>query len=294
MDTRASLKETLHRFSLMPSCPINIKPNHITAQTPVEMSQDLNKPFPISPFRANHSVASQKRRHPTRNIKPLVMLAGGRDAKRMSSLGPPPSQPGMQGKTRFILKNHRLPRTQILKFFLTRGETASLLPPGPEDTNNWPVSSDIPADASTSGPAAPSVSTRTDVLSARPRWGHPTGPGSGQIPEAIALSAVPPLARSGESAETASLVWACSSKLSTPRHSRSLSSDSSSCASDPRPWLSSPAAVLRRLKAGLQSLIPSTPPGYSWQKLPGCPGSPPDAGYRSVPYSQFNINQPNM
>ena len=165
------LKEEVDGFSFMPAGSIQIKPDRISPKSSVEMSQNLHESLAVSSLCSNHPEAPQKRRHPARQIKTVLVLARRRDAIGMSSLDPPPSQSGMQRKSRLILKNHRLPRPQILKFFLTSGGIASPLPPGLEDRNNWPVLADIPIDASISETAAPSSSAHIGASGVRPALG---------------------------------------------------------------------------------------------------------------------------
>jgi len=191
IESRVSLKKTGHRLSFMPSSSVHIEPDRIIAKTPVEMTQDLQEAFSISSFRTYDPEASQQGRHPARKIQPLLMLAGRRDSVGLPFLGPSPSQPWMQGEACFILENHRLPRPQVLEFFLTPDETVSLLPPGPEDKNSWLVSSDIPVDASTSGLVGFSVSPRSDALSVRLGWDRPHELGSDRRPGAIVPNAAP-------------------------------------------------------------------------------------------------------
>ena len=291
METWVLLKKTIHWFSFMPPCAIDIKPYHIAAKTPVKMPQSFHKAFPVSSFRADDPVAAQERSHPTREIKPLLMLAARGDAKRMSSLGPSPSQSRMEGESRLILKDHRFPRPQILKFFLTPGEIASRLPPGLEDRHNWLFLADNPVGASKPGLASLSVSGHSGALSVQRGSVRPSETGLGQNLEGIALNAVPPPGQSAASAGTGVPGSVCSSGLLIRRHLLPGSIDSGSCASALRPGTSSRAVAPRRSKEGRQSSTPSKPRACPWHKPPGSPGSPPDDGYRQVPYLQFNTTQ---
>jgi hypothetical protein len=212
------LKETVHRFSSMPPRAIYIKPDRVAAKTPGKMPQSFQEACPVSSFRTDDPVAPQERSHPTREIKPLLMLAGRGNAKRMSSLGPAPSQSRMEGESRLILKDHRFSRPQILKFFLNPGEIAARLPPGLEDRHNWLFLADNPVGASRPGLAALSFSRQNGALSARPESVHPSATGSGQNLEGIALNAVPPPGPSVVSAGTGVPGSVCSSGLSIRRH----------------------------------------------------------------------------
>lgn len=227
----------------MPPSSVQINPDRIAPEAAVEMTQSLQKSFPVSSLRADHPVAFQKRRHPTREIKPLLMLTGSGDAKRMSPLRSSLPQLGTQRKARLILEDNRFPRSQILKFFLTPGEIALLLPQGLEGRHNLPSLSDTPVDASRSVLAALSISTRTGASNARPEWGRPNEPDPSQNPAAIGLSAFLPPERSEASSERAVPVWVCSSEPLVLRHLRLGPIDSSSYASALKPEPSSWAAA---------------------------------------------------
>ena len=88
-------QEKLDRFALMPAGSIDIKPDRIPPKSAIKMSQNLHESLPVSSIRTNHPEAPQKRCHPPRQIKTLLVLACRRDAKRMSSLDPSPSQSGI-------------------------------------------------------------------------------------------------------------------------------------------------------------------------------------------------------
>jgi len=273
-------EEKVDRLAFMPAGSVHIKPDRVIPKSPIEMSQDLHEPLAVSSLCTNHPEAPEKGRHPPRQIKTLLVLARCRDAKRMSSLSPPPPQSGMQAEPCLILKNHRLPRPQILKFFLTPGEIASPLPPELEDRNNWPVLADIPIDASISGPVALASSTRIAALSARRAWGRPSEPGLGQTPAATGLNAAPLPGQSAASRVRAAQGWACSSGRSIPPHLSPGSNDLSSYASTPKREPSIQASGLRRLKEAPQSSTPAKRLECPWQKRPGFPGSLPDDEYR--------------
>jgi len=287
-------KEKVDRFSFMPTGSVHVKPDRKTLKSSVEMAQNLHEPLPVSSLCPNHPEASHKRRHPARQIKTLLVLARRGDAKEMSSLCPSSSQAGMQTEPRFILKDHRLPRPQILKFFLTPGEIVSLLPPWLEDKHNWLVLNDIPVGASISGLAALSSSSRTDVSNVRLGWGRPIEPGSGQNLVATFLNAVLLPGRFGASNVTAAPGSACSSRPSIRPNLPPGSNDSSSCGSSPERGPSIQVAALLRLKEAPQSSTPAKRQEGPWQKPQDFPGSPPDDEYRLAPYRQSNINRPNM
>lgn len=285
-------EEVVNRLAFMPAGSVHIKPDRVVAKSPIEMSQNLHEPLAVSSLCTNHPEAPKKGCHPPRQIKTLLVLARCRDAKRMSSLSPPPPQSGMQAEPCLILKNHRLPWPQISKFFLIPGEIASPLRPELEDRNNWLVSADSPIDASISGPVLLASSIRSAALSARRAWARPSELGLGQIPEATGLNAAPLPGRSAALAATAAPESACSSERTIHPHLPPGPNDLSSCASGPKRGPSIQASGLRRLEEAPQSSIPAKRQECPSQKRPGFPGSPPDDEYRRVPCRQFSINPP--
>jgi len=171
MKPRTFMQKPVNQLSLVPPGTVHVEPDCIASETPIEMAKDFHKAFPIPSSCADDSITAQEGSHPTRKIKSLTMLAGCRDAKRMSHLCPSPPQPGMQSKSGLILEDHCLLRTQILKFFLTRGQTASPLPFSPGDRRSPPFLNDIPVDASSSEPVELSISGHIDASSVPPcRW----------------------------------------------------------------------------------------------------------------------------
>lgn len=270
------LKKLVNQLPLMPPGSIHIEPDCITPETPIEMAKDIHKAFPVPSGCADNPIPAQKRCHPTRKIKPLGMLAGGRDAKRMSPLRPSSSQPGMERKSSLILEDHCLPRPQILKFFLTRGETAWLLAFAPEDTYSRPASSDIPADASSSEPAGPSISLHIDASNVPPASGRPNGLDSARTAEEIAPNGLRPVRQSEESIGPASPVESCPLKLPNPSHLRPGPSGSDSSESNPKRPQSSPAFDPPSLTEGPQSLGPLWLREYPWPKPRDDPWRPRD------------------
>jgi len=266
MKTRAFLKKLVNQFSLMPPCSIHIEPDCITPETPMEVAKDFHKAFPIPSGRADNPITAQKGGHPTRKIKSLTMLAGRRDAKRMSHLRPSPSQPGMQSKSGLILEDHCLPRPQILKFFLTCGETVSPLPFGPEDTYNWPALNDIPADASSSEPAGLSISSHIDASSVPPASGRPTSLDSTQTSGEIAPSGPRPARQFEKLIALASRAEFCLLKLPNPSHLQPEPSGSDSFESNPERPQSTPAFDLLRSREGPRSSSLFWHREYPWQK----------------------------
>lgn len=151
------LKEEFYLFSFMPSGSIDIEPNHVTFEPPIEMLQATQESFSVPLRQPHQALSAQQRGHPAEDIEPLAMLAGGRDAKPFSSLSPTDPQTGMGCETGFVLKDDRLPGSEGSKFFLTIFEIACLPLPVPEGRNSWLASADILIGASNTGLDGPSA-----------------------------------------------------------------------------------------------------------------------------------------
>ena len=266
MKTRMFPKKAINRFSLMPPGSIPIEPDCIASEAPREMTKDFHKAFPIPSGRADNPITSQKRSHPTRKIKSLIMLTGRRDTKRMSHLRPSPSQPRMQSESCLILEDDCLPRPQILKFFLSRSETVPPLPFGPEDMYNWPVLNDIPTDASSFGLAGLSFSNHIGALSVPPESGRPNALDSTRTLEEIAPNGPRPARQSEELIEKAFPVESCPLKLLNPSHLQRGPIDLDSFGSNPKRPQSTPAFDLPRSREGQRSLALSLHRESPWQK----------------------------
>jgi hypothetical protein len=182
MQPTMGLTKHFHRFTPMPSGPIHIQPDRIPFEPPIELAQAAHEPFSV-PLRPPHKPGTtKKRRYPSENVQPLAMLARRRYFEPFSLSCPPHPDTGMEGETRFILKHDRFSGAQGLQFFLAPDENALHPLFEPEDTNNWPVSTDTPVDASTPGPGAPSGLSHTAVSDAQRGLGHPSVPGSDRTP----------------------------------------------------------------------------------------------------------------
>ena len=236
------LDKNVHLFSSMPPGPINIQPNRIPSEPPIEMSQTTHKSLSVSLWPSDQTLSTQQRSHPPEHIQPLTVLACRRNPKPLSSLSPSHSQTRMQRETRLVLKNDRLSGVQRPKFFLTPCEIAWPLRSVPEDKYNRPVSADIPIGASSSEPGEPSILSQNGASSEPPRWDHPSEPDLTQILTETSLSAPPiPDEPSGLNEQDAQASLPVP-KTSTPDRLPCASRDSSSDASNPRPRRSIPDA----------------------------------------------------
>jgi len=256
-------EENIHLFSSMPSGSINIQPDRISPEISIEMPQTTNKSFTIS-LRTPHQAAStQQRGHPTKDIKPLAMLARSRNAKSLPYLSPSYSQTGMQRESCLVLKDDRLLGPQRPKFFLKPCEIAWPLSPVPEDTCTQPSSADTPIGASNSELDELLPLSLNGGLDELPRWDHPTEPGLTQILTETSLNPPPissiPL-RLNEPVAQASLPVP---KTLSPARSLCASIDSSFVALNPRLWLSIPDADPPISAVEPQSLSQQRPQGFA-------------------------------
>src|SRR3990172_4343632 len=143
----------------------------------MQMLQYPQKSFCVSLLGSNFSLAPQLRSDPARNIEPVPMLTGGGDPQALPWLRPAKAQSGMQGKARFVLKDHGLIRLQGAEFFLSLAETSPLLRSWPASTSNWPVSCGSPIGASTAGLVVPSALSQTVASNASPGSARPNALG---------------------------------------------------------------------------------------------------------------------
>lgn len=168
----------------MPACPIHIKPDGAPFKSSIQVTKNIKESLAISPLGFNHSVASQQRRYPSRDIQALPMLTGGQDTQTLPRLGPAAAQSGMQAESSLVLKYNRLFRLKRFKFFLKSSRIAAHLWTLPEYKNNWLVLNDSLIDASTAGHGVLLALYQNAVLNEQPALGHPTGHDLNQTLEA--------------------------------------------------------------------------------------------------------------
>jgi hypothetical protein len=251
----------------MPAGLIHIQPDGVALQTPIKMSQNLDKSLTITPFGLNHPIPTQQRSHPSRNVQTFSMLAGSGHPQPLANASPTATQARMQGKPCLVLKDHCFFGTQGLKFFLKPSETAWSPPCELEDRHSRLASTGTPADASSAELASPLALGQTAALGAPPRWAHPnehglnrTLPGS-FLSERQAPSACWTLTESADPTE-----FEAEAQLNR-LGSRNESSGSSSSELSPRPRLSILAFAPQLPTTGQQSLFQSRPQEWSGRKL---------------------------
>ncbi len=105
------LEKLTNRVSFMPPRPIDIKPDGVSPEAGREMPQDFQEPLTVPAWGPDHAHAAQQRRHPARDVEALPMLTRGGHAQPLTELRPAKPQPGMEGESRFILKDQGLGRS---------------------------------------------------------------------------------------------------------------------------------------------------------------------------------------
>lgn len=247
-----------NNIAAMPTGAINVQPDSVTVQSPIQMPQNFKKSVSIAFFRTNHSVAAKKRSNPAGHVQALTMLTRSQDAQPDALFGPAATKTGVKRKPRLILKNNRLFRPQTAEFFLTCARTFEHLPISLECMNNLRVSTGTPDDASISGPDELSDLYQSASLGGQPQSDRPIALDSGQNPEESSLNERPEFSEpySSVSLGVRNEAWALRT-LSRLR-SRRVTSGSNSSASDRRRRLSNTVVALQEPKARQQSLTRST------------------------------------
>jgi hypothetical protein len=243
-------KKLPNLVTFMPTCSVNIQPDSVTAEPPVQVLQDLEESFAVAACGLNHSCASQERRYPSGDIQPFLMLASRRDLQPFSNKRPTATKPRMHSKAAFVLKNNGFFRPQRFEFFLGPSRISSRPLPLPGDKYDWLVSADTRVDASSTEPDGPSALSRTDAVDESPRWGRPIGHGSirisGETPLGEVLAAQRPLASSAPDGRAAFSGSGLLRHLCSPLASSGLHS----FGSGPELPKSSPVAAPPVLKGG--------------------------------------------
>ena len=183
-----SAYKQINFIPLMPSGSVHIKPDGIASESAIKILQTGNKSLSISSRPSDHPSPTQQRSYPSKQIQSLAMLARGRNAQPLPSSRPPHSQPRMKRKSRLILKNDRLLRSQPPKFFLRPDESAWPLHSCLEDTYIPPASVDTPIDASKTELGELSRLSQTDASDGPLRWDHPTELAVIQMPKEVSLN----------------------------------------------------------------------------------------------------------
>lgn len=220
--------ETANFFPFVPVGAIYIQPDRIPPKPAIQLAEASEEAFSVPLGTSQHSHPPQQRSNPTKNVQPLVMLAGRWNPQPSADFTPPSTQTRMQRKTGFIFKDNGLLSPQSPEFFLTCDEIFEHLRCVPEDTNTRLASSDIPTDASMTEPGVFSNVFQIDFSDGPLRSAHPTGLGSDQIPPATFLNVLPTCDELVGSTEPVAQVSLWASGIPDLVHSPCASTDLSS------------------------------------------------------------------
>lgn len=251
----------------MPAGLIHIQPDGVALQTPIKMSQNLDKSLTITPFVMNHPIPTRQGSHPSRKVQTCSMLAGSGHPQPLANASPTATQARMQGKTCLVLKDHCFFGTQGLKFFLKPSETAWSPPCELEDRHSRLASTGTPADASSAEPASPLALGQTAALGTPPRWVRPNAHGLNRTLPGSSLSERQAPSACWTLTESAGPTEFEAEAQPTRPGSQNVSSGSSSSELSPKPRLSILAFAPRLPTTGQQSLFQSTHQEWSGRKL---------------------------
>jgi hypothetical protein len=154
-EARMSLEEGIDVVPLVPARAIDIEPDRVAPEPPVEMPERLEKARPIAPRQPNHAAPAKERRHPAAEVKARVVLAGRGDPEALAALRPPAAEPGMEREAGLIREGDGFVRAERLEFFLAGVGMPAPRPPAPGGSCNWPASGGSPTGGARVGLGAP-------------------------------------------------------------------------------------------------------------------------------------------
>jgi len=289
MNLGVALKKKFNLFASMPGGAVRIEEDIVALELFQQVTQHFQKSLPITPGRSDQSLPPQQWRHPTRQIKPFVVLAIGWNPKSFAPLGPTPSQAGMKAKAGLILENNGLPGFKIAQFFLTPFENCGNLRRGPEDKHSCPASGCSLIGAATSGLAELSASVQNAALGVSPVLAHPRQLWAGRILGVSFPNAAPTVASRRVLTESGDPDGASVLELEFPLGSLHESSDLKSYGLARTKRLPFPAAGPPKPATRQRSLSQSMHPGFPLPRLTVSLGLP-----RCVPHLTLSCNKHNI
>lgn len=253
-------EKELNLLTFVPFCAIHIEVDGITSERSEHMLQDLQESLPVPLLGTYESFSPQQRGHPSRQVEPLPVLAGGRNPETLTLLGPTSAEAGMKAETGLILKDDRFVDFESAEFFLTAGENRRRPWPVPEDKRSLPVSDCNPSDATSIEPDVPSRARQAPALDESPGSAHPRQLSAGQTPAASFLNLAVIAASTQVSVDPDDLVVAWGPTPGSRLDSRHAHSVPESCDSNPTKRLLVPDDGPPKPTTGRRSLAPPTPP----------------------------------
>jgi len=274
MNLGMTLKKEHDLLTLVPIGSIHIEVDGVASECPDHMLQNLQESLPVSPGCTYESLSAQKWSHPSRQIEPLPMLAGGRNSEAFASLGPASSEAGMEAETSLILKHERFIGFELGEFFLTPDEIGLHPRHVPVDKHSQPFSDCSPTDASNIEPVAFSASLQNLSSDEPAGSAHPRQVFADRTPGVIFPDPAAALVSTPASVDLAGLagVWIPEPESLPDSHRVSIVPES--CGSDPGKHSLVPDAGPPTPAAGQRS---STLP------MPLGPASPSPAAFLCLP-----------
>jgi len=152
---RVGLEEGIHGVPLMPPGAVDVQPDGVAPEPPVEMAEHLEEAGSIPPGHPNHATLAEERRHPTAEVEPGVVLAGRGDAEALAALPPSAAEAGVEREAGLIREGDGLGRSQTAEFFLAGAGTPAPRRSAPGGSYSWPASAGSPTGGARVGLGAP-------------------------------------------------------------------------------------------------------------------------------------------
>ncbi len=146
--------KVLHHLSPVPWGSIYPKIDTLIFETYHDAFEKPHKALGIALPPFHHAMQPINGSDPSKEIKPLLMLAPGGDVRLRSFLYPDTTQPRMKTKPAFVLKQNDSSSFALFglaEFFLIPSEMPLPLPGKPEQTGTSAASGNTPTDVSTVG-----------------------------------------------------------------------------------------------------------------------------------------------
>ena len=153
-EPRVRLEEGIDVIPLVPAGAIDVKPNRVAVEPPVEMPKRLEEARPVAPRHPDHPTPTEERCHPAAEVEPGVVLTGRGDPAALAPLRPAPTQARMEREAGLIREGDGLGRAERLEFFLAGAGTPAPRRSAPEGSRSWRASAGSPTGGARAGPGA--------------------------------------------------------------------------------------------------------------------------------------------
>jgi hypothetical protein len=109
------VEECLNLLALVPPGAIDVEPDRVPAESPVQVAARLEEPRPIAVRQRHHVAPVEARGHPTAEIEAGVVLTGRGDPDALAA-PPRAPEPRMEREAGLIGESDGLGRSQSLEF----------------------------------------------------------------------------------------------------------------------------------------------------------------------------------